>query len=198
MAATSASLDVRLPGGATAPTDARAAVSAYVGSDLDDARLGDLLLLTSEVVTNAVVHAAAGTEHEVRLLLTRAIETVRVAVVDPGPELSPRVRPLAPAVPGGLGLVLVNLLAERWGVERRDARTKEVWFEFLIAPPENGLGGYDARAHLECPACGLSLYTAEAWVMLELCPRCRTGLTRHPPRTFASGLPRAGGQGQGP
>ena len=189
MAAPQASVDVRLPGGANAPTHARAAVSAYVGRDLDDARLGDLLVLTSEVVTNAVLHAGAGPDDEVRLFLTRAVETLRVAVTDPGFERSPQVMPLDLTEPGGLGLVLVDQLSERWGVERRDERTKEVWFEFLITPVEDGVAEGGGQAHLACPACGLGLYTAEAWTMLERCPRCRAELTRHRPAGEGPRLP---------
>ena len=143
--AVAATLNVRLPSGVTAPTKARAAVSTYVDGDrLDGDRLGDLLLLTSEVVTNAVVHAAPGTDHDVRLLLTRDFGVVRVAVVDPGPDLTPRLRPFEPTVPGGMGMVLVNMLAERWGVERRDERTKEVWFEYLTSQPETAGQGRGA------------------------------------------------------
>lgn len=185
MAATPEAMEVCLPGGAEAPTRARAAVTAHLGSELDPARLDDLLILTTEVVSNAVVHAGAGPGEQVGLRLTHGQETVQVAVSDPAPNLAPRVKPLDLHEPGGLGLRLVDRLSERWGVARRDAGTKEVWFEFLLTPPQLVPEPPEVRgcAHVACPDCGLRVYTADAWALLERCPRCRTALTRHPALT---------------
>jgi hypothetical protein len=57
---------------------------------------------------------------------------VRVQVSDPGVgfEHTPRDQPLDEV--GGWGLVLIESMAESWGVEREE-RTS-VWFE--LAPPE--------------------------------------------------------------
>jgi anti-sigma regulatory factor (Ser/Thr protein kinase) len=181
-------MDLRLPGGVEASLKARAAVTALLGSQLDPARLDDLLILTSEVVTNAVVHANAGPGRQVGLRITRGDGTVHVAVTDRAPALQPRIKPLDPLEPGGLGLVLVEELSERWGVAHPYAGTKEVWFDFLLSSAllEPDPATSKERAHVACPDCGLRLYTADAWTLLERCPRCRAGLTRHPSTAMTS------------
>ncbi|ONK10804.1 Phosphoserine phosphatase RsbU [Streptomyces sp. MP131-18] len=88
----------------------------------------DAVVLTSELVTNAVVHA--GTSADVRCL--RDPEGVRVEVVDRHPE---RELPLAEVSrgrldlnsEGGRGLLLCAALASRWGVDYT-ATDKCVWF----------------------------------------------------------------------
>jgi anti-sigma regulatory factor (Ser/Thr protein kinase) len=52
---------------------------------------------------------------------------LRAEVSDPGPGFVPRERAGELDDPGGWGLVLVDRLAERWGVHN-DERTS-VWFE---------------------------------------------------------------------
>lgn len=80
-------------------------------------------LLTSEVVTNAVLHAAT----MLTVSLTRRGRLVRVAVDDQNPAL-PAVRHVALDAVTGRGLYLVETLAARWGT-RSTSTGKEVWFE---------------------------------------------------------------------
>jgi two-component sensor histidine kinase len=80
------------------------------------------VLLVSELVTNAVVHAAC----DVRLRVT-AGSPVRVEVHDENPE-PPRARAREPLEVGGFGLVIVESVASRWGVEPQPTG-KVVWFE---------------------------------------------------------------------
>jgi anti-sigma regulatory factor (Ser/Thr protein kinase) len=110
-------------------------VASHLARYLDPTRLDDLLLATSEVVSNAVLHAGAGSGQQVGLRLTRDAAMVRVAVTDTEPARSARIKPHDPTEPGGLGLRLVDRLSQRWGVEHRTAGTKEVWFEFLLSAP---------------------------------------------------------------
>jgi hypothetical protein len=56
---------------------------------------------------------------------------VRAQVSDPGPGFAPTGRNQDLDEPGGWGLVLVESIAKRWGVER-DGRTS-VWFELARA-----------------------------------------------------------------
>jgi two-component sensor histidine kinase len=119
-------------GGPHAPEHVRAWLQAMTGwlpRDLESA----LLLLTCELVNNAVRHGGAG-EAEVIELELSAMDggRVRVQVNDPGVgfEHTPRDQPLDEE--GGWGLVLIESMAESWGVEREE-RTS-VWFE--LAPPE--------------------------------------------------------------
>lgn len=98
----------------------------------------DAVVLTSELVTNAVVHA--GTTADVLCLRTE--DGVRVEVSDHYPE---REIPLqstgldfgSPDREGGRGLLLCAALASRWGVEYSPAH-KHVWFQLDL--PDRPVG----------------------------------------------------------
>ncbi|MFE6335263.1 SpoIIE family protein phosphatase [Streptomyces sp. NPDC057798] len=98
----------------------------------------DAVVLTSELVTNAVVHA--GTSADV--LCLRADDGVRIEVADRYPE---REIPLQgttlnmgnPDREGGRGLQLCAALAGRWGVEYTPTH-KQVWFQLDL--PERPVG----------------------------------------------------------
>ncbi len=81
-------------------------------------------LLTSEVVTNAIIHGRSGP-----LLAVDVREcTVRVGVGDVSPELPVR-RDGGLDDVAGRGVVIVDELASSWGVERERDGSKRVWFE---------------------------------------------------------------------
>lgn len=106
----------------------------------------DAVVLTSELVTNAVVHA--GTAADVRCL--RYETAVRVEVADHYPErevpLQGRGRPHRdPDHEGGRGLLLCAALASRWGVEYT-AAGKHVWFQLDL--PERPAGTRSAGPQL--------------------------------------------------
>jgi len=94
---------------------------AYGAGDLD---AGVVELLISEVVSNAVIHAAAGTEAVVLRLIDEP-RGLRVEV-DDGGRGEPR-RVFRPMGEGGLGLRLLADLAAAWGVHRWPGG-KTVWF----------------------------------------------------------------------
>jgi anti-sigma regulatory factor (Ser/Thr protein kinase) len=81
------------------------------------------VLLVSELVTNAVVHARSGA----RVTVHVDAHWVRVEVEDQDLR-RPLVRPFTRDQPNGLGLGVVEKLATDWGTERR-AQGKVVWFE---------------------------------------------------------------------
>jgi anti-sigma regulatory factor (Ser/Thr protein kinase) len=83
-------------------------------------------LLTSELATNAIVHAQTHFDVNVE---RRGEGTVRVAIVNHAPEMLPVFR--EPSAEGGRGLVLVDRLATAWGFERREDR-KAMWFELSV------------------------------------------------------------------
>jgi signal transduction histidine kinase len=117
-------LDVTLAGGCDAPSRARLALGGLDGSLAGIREL--VRLLVTELVTNAVKYAPAGPETAVRLTLVSSTDKVHVEVIDEGAGFEASAR-AAPRVGGGYGLVLLERLADRWGVAVED-RTR-VWFE---------------------------------------------------------------------
>jgi DNA-binding NarL/FixJ family response regulator len=113
------------------PSDTRSVGSAraFARRALDGWRAGDLgdtvTLLLSELVTNAVLHAASAPNVAIHLLPDR----VHVEVADKDcSELHPV--EVSPDAENGRGLVLVEALADQWGqVTLPDG--KVVWFDLL-------------------------------------------------------------------
>jgi anti-sigma regulatory factor (Ser/Thr protein kinase) len=104
----------------------RAAREFVAGTLQEQGFAGDpdvVLLLASELVTNAVRHAA--TPFEIRVAVEA--EKVRVAVIDEDVEHAPQVRHPSPDDTNGRGLLLVDQLAGVWG-SNRVGPTKSVWF----------------------------------------------------------------------
>ncbi|MDQ0843438.1 MULTISPECIES: ATP-binding protein [unclassified Streptomyces] len=95
----------------------------------DDEPLAEtLILLISELVTNAVVHT--GCPAVLRMLFgagTAEVGTVRVEVADVS-ACPPRPRHARGEDTGGRGLELVDGLADRWGWQREGAG-KSIWCE---------------------------------------------------------------------
>jgi anti-sigma regulatory factor (Ser/Thr protein kinase) len=91
---------------------------------IDDGVVSTVELLTSEVVTNAIVHARSGPQLAVEV----NDGVVRVAVRDLGPGLPVRRLGRLDDV-SGRGVVIVEELATAWGVERERNGAKRVWFE---------------------------------------------------------------------
>ena len=87
----------------------------------------DAVLLTSELVTNAITHTASGKDGKVTVTVYRADTRVRVEVRDDGSDEIPVVRLHDDARDSGYGLGLVELMAHRWG-HRGGQRGRVVWF----------------------------------------------------------------------
>jgi anti-sigma regulatory factor (Ser/Thr protein kinase) len=104
----------------------------------------DVRLLVTELVTNCVRHAGVGPDERLEVVVSVSGETLRVEVHDPGPGFDPRARPPRSTSDSGWGLVLVDRLADRWGVAR-EARTR-VWFEIDRAKRwRSSVQGMDTR-----------------------------------------------------
>jgi anti-sigma regulatory factor (Ser/Thr protein kinase) len=113
-----------LPPAPTTPREARRFVTTALAgwaTGQDSTELAELL--TSELVTNAVLHA--GTEITIRV--RRNGTGVRVEVVDASPVL-PAARLYSEDAVTGRGLQLVESLAHAWGVEPGQG-CKTLWFE---------------------------------------------------------------------
>jgi anti-sigma regulatory factor (Ser/Thr protein kinase) len=119
-------LRLRIAGGPRAPARARAWLqnaAAWLPNELET----NLLLLTSELINNSVRHGRVDESDVIDIEVRATADGLRAQVSDPGPGFVPRERAGEIDDPGGWGLVLVDRLAERWGVHN-DERTS-VWFE---------------------------------------------------------------------
>ena len=123
-------LRLSIAGGPRAPERARAWLQS-AADWLPEEFERNLLLLTCELVNNSVLHGKASEDDMIEIELSRTDTGVRAEVRDLGPGFAPRERSKDLDEPGGWGLVLVESIAKRWGVER-DSGTR-VWFELARA-----------------------------------------------------------------
>ncbi|MFJ6635365.1 SpoIIE family protein phosphatase [Streptomyces sp. NPDC091376] len=119
---------------ATARAFVRDTLQGWGHSDVVD----DAVVLTSELVTNAVIHAGTAAD----VLCLRTEEGVRVEVADHYPEREIPIqggsRAFAhPDRENGRGLLLCAALATRWGVEYTPTH-KHVWFQLDL--PQRTVG----------------------------------------------------------
>jgi two-component sensor histidine kinase len=115
--------------GPLAASEARHAFAAAEDSLDDDERQPVLLMLT-ELVTNAVRHGAgADRPRGVAVKVVESGTGVGAAVTNPGEGFEWHGRRSDDLLePGGFGLLLVDRLASRWGIDRTAGATT-VWFE---------------------------------------------------------------------
>jgi anti-sigma B factor antagonist len=128
-------LRLQIPGSLEAPRTARVAMRELVHDHpLASANLDSLMLLVSEVVTNAVTHPELPADSDVEFSVTITPELTRILVSDGGrgfdwpAESLPQGR-----VDGGFGILLLDGQSSRWGVQRVPGRFT-VWFEMDHAP----------------------------------------------------------------
>ncbi len=135
-------VDTELRADEEAPARARGAVRELLEGVVERSELSGIVLMTSELVTNAVVHGSAGQPWSWRpstvgLRVVMFPNCVRVEVDDPGPGFDPAQHVFASAsLPrpgeGGRGLFVVDCTAVRWGARSRETdrgRRFSVWFE---------------------------------------------------------------------
>jgi len=112
---------------ANAPSIARAAMNGRcAGLELSPAICQTLVLLVSEVVTNAVLHSSAPTDAPILLTTNVTDDTIHVTVTDRGDSFNRRAHRQGRRF-GGYGLHIVEKTTSRWGVDR--AGGTRVWFE---------------------------------------------------------------------
>lgn len=122
-------LELSVPVDQTAPASARRWLveCGVVGSN----RLSDVLLLTSELVTNAVKHGSSyGSGIDLRVRSEPGL--LRVEVEADGASFTPPAdEDLVVPGSGGMGLRLLRSLADRWDVEPASSTNMRtvVWFE---------------------------------------------------------------------
>ena len=135
---------------AQAPRLARRFIGDALTGRADEGSVEVARLLVSELVTNAVVHAASAVEVEVTV--DEAGVVVRVRDADTGPLVS-RSGGGTELDEGGRGFMLVDRLAHAWGTEHGGGR-KTVWFRLgpddatPVAPVTAAMADTDAESAL--------------------------------------------------
>lgn len=112
---------------------------------VDEATAGDVGLVLSELISNALRHAKPLPGSFIRVAWALNHDCVEVAVSDGGGPTVPRInKPAANAI-GGRGLSIVDRLSLRWGVYTRpDEAETTVWAALSLG--EDTELGDDARA----------------------------------------------------
>jgi anti-anti-sigma factor len=114
-----------------APRQARAELRDLLAGKLSDEDCQMALLLTSELVTNAVVHPAHPEGASIGLQISAEEGRLRVEVADSGQGFDPANLEPDERDIGGKGLIVVDRTAARWGTTRDDRF--RVWFELAPA-----------------------------------------------------------------
>ena len=120
----SLALEAAFPATTRAPEAARRALDGFAAALPDEVRF-NVRLLVSELVANAVRHAGAGGDGQIRVTARTGPQRVHVEVSDDGEGFD--WRSLPPNGDGGRGLPLVAALADRWGLTFEGGTT--AWFE---------------------------------------------------------------------
>jgi anti-sigma regulatory factor (Ser/Thr protein kinase) len=92
---------------------------------------GDVALVVSELMTNALLHGSLR-DRLIRVRLTVTAMVLCVEVSDPRGERVPRPRDAGGGEQFGRGLALVGAVADDWGVRPRLGVGKTVWAEWRL------------------------------------------------------------------
>ena len=122
-------LDARmtLSGDLRSPTEARRFVARTLTPLLGREDVETAMLVTSELVTNAALHA--GTECEITLEGGPGALVIRVSDFDRRTQL--RRQSFGDEMSTGRGLRLLEVLCRKWGIDP-DPRGKTVWCELRV------------------------------------------------------------------
>jgi anti-sigma regulatory factor (Ser/Thr protein kinase) len=123
--------DIRLAIDERAPALARTVLAGTLSGRVPPLVLEQAQLLTSELVTNSVLHCGASGDDALVFRVKLSSTSVRLEVEDPGQGA-----PIAPRAPDagrchGFGLNIVDTLSASWGVERLSAGTR-VWAQLTV------------------------------------------------------------------
>jgi anti-sigma regulatory factor (Ser/Thr protein kinase) len=184
---------VRLATGPAAPAEARRRVRDAIRSWQVPVDLDAALLLTSELVTNAIRHEAGQGAQAVMLAIASSRGRLRVDVHDTSRSL-PAVAEVPADAETGRGLLLVETLSDEWGFYRTPAG-KAVYFTLAFEPdqadkpvkPDNADNAGTTDQPDEAPAAGgrgsQRVYARGRWTV--------TPPSEHRPRRAAVAVPAA-------
>ncbi len=131
------SSDVLLPYAPSSVAVARRRLAADLrAAGIFEPAVGDVALVVSELLSNAIRHAHPLPGSQVRVAWMLDSDAVEVTVSDGGAPTRPRVARPSLSSLGGRGLGIVENLARCWGI-RSDERGTTVW-AVMSAPHVNG------------------------------------------------------------
>jgi anti-sigma regulatory factor (Ser/Thr protein kinase) len=125
MCAVTPPAEIRLPTTMQAPAAARAFLRGAGCSTHHARTLDEAELLVSELATNAVLHGTPPVNVRVECDGSRGL---LVSVTD-GSAHTPLKRAAGPEDDSGRGMLLVDVISDRWGVQTRPGTGKAVWFQ---------------------------------------------------------------------
>lgn len=141
---------VVLPGGDQAAGRARRVLAQHLGTALPAEQLADLQLLVTEIVANSVRHGGVGEDGQIDLAVSISDDVVRVELRDTGIQADPRLRTPDLSGGGGFGMVLVQRMSERWGVDHEPQVV--MWFELARGIVESAPADTDRGAAADATA----------------------------------------------
>ena len=129
-------MEVRFALDVQAAARARDAVVQWMGDSVASSVLDHCKLLVSELVTNSVRHSGMPADEQVVVRVGVTGENVRIEVEDPGTEGSIAPRTADVDSGGGFGLLIVQMISEKWGVDRAARRGTRVWALLTRSPDD--------------------------------------------------------------
>jgi len=111
----------------------RRLVSDLMTAGIYDSAVCDVALVISELLSNALRHAAPLPGSQIRVAWRIDEESVQVSVSDGGGMTVPELGEPTPGATGGRGLRIVEKLSRRWGTSTGDDGTT-VWAEVPVRP----------------------------------------------------------------
>ncbi|WP_405985402.1 ATP-binding protein [Streptomyces sp. NBC_00872] len=121
---------------ALARLELRKSLAGWGLSELEDSAV----LIVSELLSNAGLHAGVSRGQGIETRYVRSSGGLRIEVHD-GSPVRPQPRTPDPESCDGRGLLLVDALADEWGVADRDGPGKVVWAELALPVGQSGEGG---------------------------------------------------------
>ena len=116
-----------LPASPVAPALARASLDGWLSAEVGPETADDVRVMATELVANAVKHGGLEKNDKIGLTGTVGEEVVRIEVEQPSPVSGAAVQRDADIANSGLGLLIVDTVAKRWGAE--EGPPGVVWFE---------------------------------------------------------------------
>jgi anti-sigma regulatory factor (Ser/Thr protein kinase) len=111
----------------------RRLVSDLIAANVYDSAVCDVALVISELLSNALRHAAPLPGSKIRIAWRVDPDSVRISVSDGGGPTVPELGEPTQAATGGRGLRIVEKLSRRWGTSTGDEGTT-VWAEVPVRP----------------------------------------------------------------